>query len=127
MTETSPDATAIPSPVNEPIAAAREPLVFRAPRPDTVTRGLLGLFLLAALGFVAANVLHPGRAQRLRVLDASESRLESMMLALENDNERLMGELRRLERGAQGWQALARKEYGMLLEGEYVYRFPSSP
>jgi|GEM_PF-1619726 len=97
---------------------------FRAPRIGLLKIVLVGLFLLGALAFMAANVLHPGRAQRLRALSASEARLESMMLSLGRDNDRLMSELQRLERGAQGWQALARKEYGMLLEGEYVYRFP---
>ena len=97
---------------------------FRAPRASFWTLLGVSLFLLSALTFMAINVLNPSRAQRLRLISSSEARLESMMLALEHDNERLMTELQRLERGAQGWQSLARKEYGMLLEGEYVYRFP---
>ena len=97
---------------------------FRAPRASLWTLLGLSLFLLSALTFMTLNALNPGRAQRLRIIGASEARLESMMLALEHDNDRLMAELQRLERGAQGWQSLARKEYGMLLEGEYVYRFP---
>lgn len=116
-----------PDDVAEPIdraATAKRELTFRAPRVGVLKVVLVGLFLLGALSFMAANVLHPGRAQRLRNLSASEARLESMMLSLEHDNDRLMSELHRLERGAQGWQSLARKEYGMLLEGEYVYRFP---
>ena len=130
----APTGDLAPSAVDEPLAplaapglgTPRETPSFRAPRVGALKVVLISLFMLGALGFMAANVLHPGRAQRLRKLGASEARLESMMLSLEHDNDRLMSELHRLERGAQGWQALARKEYGMLLEGEYVYRFPPS-
>ncbi len=111
------DASARPAPA---------PPTFRAPRASWWTIIGVSLFLLGALTVMAINVLNPSRAQRLRVIGASEDRLESMIVALEHDNERLMGELQRLERGAQGWQSLARKEYGMLLEGEYVYRFPAA-
>jgi len=120
--QTAPDA---PDELTQPTArhASRS---FRAPRPGLLKRAAIGLFLLAALAFMAVNVLHPGRSLRLANLSATEARLESTMLALEHDNERLMDELRRLERGAAGWQQLARKEYGMLLPGEVVYRFPPS-
>jgi len=132
MTEPTPHnafaAGSTPDDVAEPIVrearARRDVVTFRAPPIGLLKVVLVGLFLLGALTFMAANVLHPGRAQRLRNISASGARLESMMLSLEHDNERLMSELHRLERGAQGWQSLARKEYGMLLEGEYVYRFP---
>lgn len=87
-------------------------------------RVALALFLLGALSVMAFNLTHPGRPQRLRLLGASEARLEAMMLSLEQENGRLTAELTRLERGAEGWQALARKEYGMVLPGEVVYRFP---
>ena len=42
-------------------------------------------------------------------------------------NDRLTSDLQRLEQGAEGWQSLARKEYGMLLPGEVIYRFPAPP
>lgn len=120
--QTAPDA------LDEPLTkgATAPPRPFRAPRPGMLKRVAIGLFLCAALAFMAVNVLHPGRGRRLANLAATEARLESTMLALEHDNERLMDELRRLERGATGWQQLARKEYGMLLPGEVVYRFPPS-
>lgn len=107
------------------VPATHHAPTFRAPRASWLTIVGVGLFLLSALTFMAINVLNPGRAQRLRIIGNSEARLESMMLALQHDNDRLVNELQRLERGAQGWQSLARKEYGMLLEGEYVYRFPA--
>lgn len=99
---------------------------WRAPRPGLLKRLFVGLFLLGALAFMAANLFHPGRGQRLARLSATKARMESTLLMLEHANERLMGELESLERGAQGWQNLARKEYGMLLEGEVVYRFPAT-
>lgn len=47
-----------------------------------------------------------------------------MMGETRRENERLTAELRGLEQGAAGWQNLARKEHGMLLDGEFVFRFP---
>lgn len=116
-------AYAPPVPLDE--ALAEPPVAWRAPRPGLWRRVAIALFLLGALGFMAANLLHPGRAQRLTRLSASKARLESTMLALEHDNARLTAELKSLERGAEGWQGLARKEYGLLLPGEVVYRFPA--
>lgn len=121
MTEHAPYDAPTPNP--EPEALARGH-AFVAPRPGLLRRAAVGLFLLIAVGVVAFNLMHPGRPQRLRLLAATEARMESMMLTLEQDNTRLMAELERLERGAEGWQALARKEYGMLLPGEVMYRFP---
>jgi len=127
MPQTTPQSGPVPSSANDADDArveARPSLLFRAPRAGLVRRLLVALFLLCALTVVAANVFQPGRPQRLRLLHATEARLESMTLTLEQQNDRLLGELERLERGAEGWQALARKEYGMLLDGELVYRFP---
>lgn len=101
-------------------------MLFEATSTRILKRLLLGLLLLAALLVVASSALHPGRAARLSLLQSSHARLTAMMREMERDNERLTAELRGLERGAAGWQALARKEYGMLLEGEYVFRFPPS-
>lgn len=123
MTEHTSQTGPAPSPEQAPPANAQ---VFVAPRPGWGKRVLLGLFLLGAFGVMAFNLTHPGRPQRLRLLAGTEARMESMMLALEHENTRLMAELERLERGADGWQALARKEYGMLLPGEVVYRFPAA-
>lgn len=46
------------------------------------------------------------------------------MLRTERENERLRDELHALETSAAGWQAAARKEHGMLLPGEVIFRFP---
>jgi cell division protein FtsB len=113
-----------PQPLDEALARPREPLSWRAPRTGLMKRVLAALFLLGAMAFMAANLLHPGRSQRLERLASTRARLESTMLALEHANERLLGERQGLARGAQGWQNLARKEYGMLLDGELIYRFP---
>jgi len=121
MTEHAPHHGPTPAPEPEPLAREH---AFVAPRPGLLRRVAVALFLLVAVGVVAFNLMHPGRPQRLRLLAATEARMEAMMLTLEQHNTHLMAELERLERGAEGWQALARKEYGMLLPGEVVYRFP---
>jgi cell division protein FtsB len=99
---------------------------FEATSIRVLKRALLLAFLLGALGVIAFNVMHPGRAQRLTRLAASTARLDALMMRTERDNAALTDELQRLERGPEGWQALARKEYDMLLEGEYVFRFPGA-
>jgi cell division protein FtsB len=90
-------------------------------------RLFVGMLLLGALGVMALNVLHPGRAQRLSRLRTSQAHLEAMMVEANAKNDRLSSDLQRLEQGAEGWQSLARKEYGMLLPGEVIYRFPAPP
>lgn len=102
----------------------RAPLLFEATSTRILKRTLLGLLLLAALFIVASSALHPGRAERLSRLTTSSARLSSLMRETERHNERLTAELRGLEHGPEGWQALARKELGMLREGEFVFRFP---
>ena len=99
-------------------------LMFEATSTRLLKRTLLGLLLLAALVVVASSALHPGRAARLERLGASSARLGTLMRETERTNEVLTSELKSLERGAAGWQSLARKEYGMLLKGEVVFRFP---
>jgi cell division protein FtsB len=94
-------------------------------RQKVLVRALLVVMLLGALFVIGFNLFHPGRGQRLERLSASANRLEAMMVRAERDNEGLTAELQRLERGPEGWQALAREEYGMLLPGEYVFRFPT--
>ncbi len=99
-------------------------MLFEATSTRLLKRILLGLLLLGALGVVASSALHPGRAARLTRLQASHARLTAMMGETRRDNERLTAELKGLEEGAAGWQALARKEHAMLLDGEFVFRFP---
>jgi len=98
--------------------------MFEATSTRLLKRTLLGLLLLAALVVVASSALHPGRAARLERLGASSARLGALMRETERTNELLTAELKSLERGAAGWQSLARKEYGMLLTGEVIFRFP---
>ncbi|MCC6624473.1 MAG: septum formation initiator family protein [Deltaproteobacteria bacterium] len=90
-------------------------------------RLLLGMLLVGALAFWAVNILHPGRAERLRWLEQSRLGLEARTMRLQLDNQRLRDELHALETSAAGWQAAARAEFGMLLPGEVVYRFPPTP
>jgi len=99
-------------------------MVFEARRTRVMKRLLLGGLLLAALTFWAVNILHPGRAARLRWLEQSRVGLEARIARVQAGNLRQRDELRALETSAAGWQAAARSEFGMLLPGEVVYRFP---
>lgn len=99
-------------------------MVFEARRTRIIKRLFMALLLVAALAFWAVNILHPGRAQRLARLETTADGLHAKMLRTELENQRLRDELHALEHSAAGWQAAARKEHGMLLPGEVIYRFP---
>jgi len=101
-------------------------MVFEARRTRIIKRIFIALLLVSALAFWTVNIVHPGRSQRLAWLEKSEDGLHAKMLRTELENQRLRDELYALENSAAGWQAAARKEHGMLLPGEVVYRFPAS-
>lgn len=100
-------------------------MVFESTSVRVLRRIFLTLLLLAALGVVGMNILRSGRTGHIAKLARAEGRLESLILRASRDNARLESELGRLETGALGWQDAARREHGMLLPGEVVFRFPS--
>ncbi len=100
-------------------------MVFESTSVRVLRRIFLTLLLLAALGVVGMNIVRSGRTAHMAKLARAEGRLESLILRATRDNARLESELDRLETGALGWQDAARREHGMLLPGEVVFRFPS--
>lgn len=100
-------------------------MVFESTSVRVLRRVFLTLLLSAALGVVGMNILRSGRTSHMAKLGRAEGRLESLVMRSSRDNDRLKAELERLETGALGWQDAARREHGMLLPGEVVFRFPS--
>lgn len=88
-------------------------------------RRLLVLLLLgAATGVVVLHLVNPGRAARLEMLERHHQRLGTMMTRIDRDNQALAAELDGMERGLETWRSVARREYGMISDGEVVFRFP---
>ncbi|MFT7582749.1 MAG: cell division protein FtsB [Myxococcota bacterium] len=99
-------------------------MLFEAKSTVLIRRLAIVLLLGVAVGMVTMNLFDPARSARLTMLQRHHSRLHNLNSRIERDNTRLMQELNSLESGVVGWQNVARKEHGMLLEGEVVFRFP---
>ena len=97
---------------------------------SVVARFLRRMFVAILLGAVASVMLLHGldgaRGARLEMLQRHHDRLSSVNNRISRDNGRLADELHSLEEGVAGWRDVARREHGMLREGEVVFRFPVS-
>jgi len=81
----------------------------------------LALFLFLILGFFAffgdKGVLHLLRLQRELV------RIKEVNVKIEEENRKLREEVRRLQHEKRYIEEIARKELGMVKEGEIIYQF----
>lgn len=96
---------------------------------ETATaRALRGLSILLILGLVAGvlaiHVLDGSTEARRALLEREHLHLRARVHDLARDNAREAAELSRLEMGVEGWRDVARRDLGMVREGEVVYRFP---
>jgi cell division protein FtsB len=84
---------------------------------------LLVLFLFLILGFFTffgdKGILHLLRLQK------EVSRIKEMNLKTEEENRKLREEVRRLQHEKRYIEEIARKELGMVKEGEIIYQFDS--
>ena len=84
-------------------------------------RPFLALFLFLILGFFAffgdKGVLHLLRLQRELV------RIKEINVKIEEENRKLREEVRRLQHEKRYIEEIARKELGMVKEGEIIYQF----
>lgn len=87
----------------------------------------LALFLGLALGVVAMNLFDPARTARLEMLERDHARMQRRIEREARDNTLREAELEGLKSGGHAWRDVARREGGLLLEGEVVFRFPVSP
>ncbi len=94
----------------------------------TSTRFIKALFVVlllgGGLGVVAMNVLDPERSARLELLEQDHARMQALLTHTERENRSLEAELRSLEEGVAGWYDVARRDHGMIRDGEVVFRFP---
>ena len=79
------------------------------------------LFLFLILGFLTffgdKEILHLLRLQKELV------RIKEMNIKMEEENRRLREEVRRLQHEKRYIEEIARKELGMVKEGEIIYQF----
>jgi cell division protein FtsB len=82
---------------------------------------LLILFLFLILGFLTffgdKGILHLLRLQKEQV------RIKEMNIKMEEENRKLREEVRRLQHEKRYIEEIARKELGMVKEGEVIYQF----
>ena len=83
----------------------------------------LVLIVLAMLAFALL-----GDRGVLRALQSyhHKQELEQQLADIKADQERLREEIRRLRKDRDYWEQLARKELGMVREGELIYQFPDT-
>ena len=82
---------------------------------------LLILFLFLILGFLTffgeKGILHLLRLQK------ELARIKEMNMKMEEENQKLKEEVRRLQHEKRYIEEIARKELGMVKEGEIIYQF----
>lgn len=83
---------------------------------------LISVILLGSLTFLGEkgifNLLH---------LRKEVTRIKERNLQLEEENQKLKEEVKRLQSDRRYIEEVARRELGMVKEGEIIYRFDTSP
>ena len=99
--------------------------MFQAKSAIFIKRLLILLVLGAVVGLVMARVVDPARAARGEMLSRHHARMETLNHRVERENRRLEAELATLQEGEAGWSEVARRDHGMILPGEVIFRFPT--
>ena len=90
-------------------------------------RKLVALLLIGAVaGIITMHMVDPVRSARLKMLQSDHERIVGLIAHLERENEALHHTLRGLQNGGDEWRSLAHREFGMLNDGEVIFRFPVS-
>lgn len=101
--------------------------MFEATSAVLLRRVLTVLLIGAVVGTVTARAFDPARTARRGMLEQQLSHLDRTNMRLEDQNRLLHAELRLLEESDEGWKAPARQDHRMLLPGEIIFRFPTTP
>ena len=86
-------------------------------KPQLVIRLILGLVLLAGLGFLYI----PGYS-KIQELKEHDKKLAVKVEKLAQENAKLSEELEKLKNDPVYLESIARKEMGLVREGEVIYR-----
>jgi cell division protein FtsB len=98
--------------------------MFEARSAIIIRRVLVFLVMGVAIGTVTARAFDPAREARFEMLERHHAHLQTSNQKLIQENQRLDAELRGLETTDRGWEAVARREHGLLMPGEVIFRFP---
>jgi len=101
--------------------------MFEATSTRFIKAAFVTLLLGAALFVVTMNLFDPARAERMSMLERDHARMGRLIDRAARDNRRLEQELESLQTGLEGWHETARREDGMILDGEVIFHFPDDP
>jgi len=99
-------------------------VIFEATSTRLIKVIALALLIGVAVGILSMNLFDPNRSARLAMLERDHARMQTLIRRTELHNRDLERELRGLEEGLGAWYEVARREHGMVLEGEVIFRFP---
>lgn len=99
-----------------------------APAREPVSTGHKNLITILLLIFIAAMLGYAvfGNRGVLRILQAErqQEELESELISLQQEQQRLRDEIERLRNDKEYWEQLARTKLGMVRDGELIYHLP---
>ncbi len=100
------------------MAPAREPAV-------TGNRNLITIWLVVIILLMLGYAIF-GERGVIRIVQAEKQkqRLEAELVALQQEQQELREEIDRLKHDKDYWEQLARKNLGMVREGELIYHIP---
>jgi len=98
--------------------------MFEARSAVLIRRVLLFLVVGTVMATITARAFDPARNARFEMLERHHSHLQTTNQRLGQQNDRLSAELRALETTDRGWEVVARREHGLLMPGEVIFRFP---
>ena len=100
------------------MAPAREPAV-------TGNRNLITIWLVVIILLMLGYAVF-GERGVIRIVQAEKQkqRLEAELVALQQEQQELREEIDRLKHDKDYWEQLARKNLGMVREGELIYHIP---
>lgn len=98
--------------------------MFEATETRVLRRVLGALLALGVAGVLTFGLADPAREARTEMLSRHHGRLTSLVQKLERENSLLQGEVEGLRDGLEAWRGVARREHGMIVPGEVIFRFP---
>ena len=98
--------------------------MFEARSAIIIRRVLVFCVIGIAIATLTARAFDPAREARFAMLERHHAQLQTSNQKLAQENERLDAELRGLETSDRGWETVARREHGLLMPGEVIFRFP---
>ena len=98
--------------------------MFEARSAIIIRRALVFCVIGIAIATLTARAFDPAREARFAMLERHHAHLQTSNQKLAQENARLDTELRGLETTDRGWETVARREHGLLMPGEVIFRFP---